>query len=67
MLMDSEHVSAVGRRKRAAGQEAAPIPVPHSPESDGISPLLAQYAKRTRELLLLVDFTLGVPSFSLSS
>ena len=53
VFIDSERLSAVGRS--------------HSPESDGLSPLLAQYAKRTRELLQLVDFTLGVPSFSLSS
>ena len=51
---------------RAAGQEATPVHGPHSLESDGLSPLLAQYAKRTRELLKLMDFTLGVPSFCLS-
>ena len=67
VFIDSKRVLAVGRRMRAAGQEATPVPGPHSPESDGLSPLLAQYAKRTRELLQLVDFTPGVPSFSLSS
>ena len=50
-FIDSERLSAVGRRMRAAGQEAIPIPGPHSPESDGLSLLLAQYAKRTREWL----------------
>ena len=64
---DSERLAVVWCRKRAAGQDTTPIPGPHSPESDGLSPHLAQYAKRTRELLQLVDFTLGVPSFSLSS
>ena len=67
VFIDSECLSAVGRHMRAAGQEATPLPVPHSPESDCLFPLLAQYAKRTRELLQLVDFTLGVHSFSLSS
>ena len=67
VFLDSDRLSAVGRRMHAAGQETTPVPGPHSPESDGLSPLLAQYAKRTRELLQLVDFTLGVPSFSLSS
>ena len=66
IFLDSERLSAVGRRLRAAGQETTPVPGPHSPESDGLSPLLAQYAKQTCELLQLVDFTLGVPSFSLS-
>ena len=61
VFLDSERLSAVGRRMRAAGQEATPLPGPHSPESDGLSPLLAPYAKRTRELLQLVDFTLGSP------
>ena len=67
VFIDRERLSAVGRRMCAAGQEATPVPGPHSPESDGLSPLLAQYAKQTRELLQLMDFTLGVPSFSLSS
>ena len=67
VFLDSERLSAVGRRMRAAGQETTPVLGPHSPEGDGLSPLLAQYAKRTRELLQLVGFTLGVPSFSLSS
>ena len=67
VFLDSERLLAVGRHMLAAGQEATPIPGPHSPESDGLSPHLAQYAKRTRELLQLVGFTLGVPSFSLSS
>ena len=52
---------------RAAGQEPSPVPGPHSLESDGLFPLLSQYAKWTRKLLQLLDFTLGVPSFSLSS
>ena len=67
VFLDSERLSAVGRRMRAAGQDTTPIPGPHSPEGDGLPPLLAQYAKRTRELLQLVGYTLGVPSFSLSS
>ena len=67
VFLDSERLSAVGRRMRAAGQDTTPVPGPHSPEGDGLPPLLAQYAKRTRELLQLVGFTLGVPSFSLSS
>ena len=67
VFLDSERLSAVGRRMRAAGQDTTPVPGPHSPEGDGLSPLIAQYAKRTRELLQLVGFTLGVPSFSLSS
>ena len=67
VFIDSECLSAVGRRMRAASQEATLVPGPHSPEGDGLPPLLAQYAKRTRELLQLVDFTLGVPSSSLSS
>ena len=67
VFLDSERVLAVGRRMRAAGQETTPVLGPHYPESDGLSPLLAQYAKRTRKLPQLVDFTLGVPSFSLSS
>ena len=67
MLLDSERLSAVGRRMRAAGQNATPLPSPHYPESDGLSPHLVQYAKRTREQLQLVAYTLGVPSFSLSS
>ena len=67
VFLDSERLSAVGRRMRAAGQDATPVPGPHSPEGDGLPPLLAQYAKRTRELLQLVGYTLGVPSFSLSS
>ena len=67
VFLDSERLSAVGRRMRGAGQDTTPVPGPHSPEGDGLPPLLAQYAKRTRELLQLVDFTLGVPSFSLSS
>ena len=66
-LFDTEHLSAVGRRMRAAGQEATPLPGPHSPESGGLSPIWAKYAKRIRELLQLVDLTLGVPSFPLSS
>ena len=52
---------------RVAGQEAASVPSPHYPESDGLSPLLERYAKGTRELLQLMDFTPGVPSYSLSS
>ena len=67
VFLDSERLSAVGRRMRAAGQDTTPVPGPHSPEGDGLPPLLAQYAKRTRELLQLVGYTLGVPSFSLSS
>ena len=67
VFLDSERLSAVGRRMRAAGQNTTPVPGPHSPEGDGLPSLLAQYAKRTRELLQLVGFTLGVPSFSLSS
>ena len=67
VFLDSERLSAVGRRIRAAGQDTTPVPGPHSPEGDGLPPLLAQYAKSTRELLQLVGFTLGVPSFSLSS
>ena len=67
VFLDSERLSAVGRRMRAAGQDTTPVPGPHSREGDGLPPLLAQYAKRTRELLQLVGFTLGVPSFSLSS
>ena len=67
VFLDSERLSAVGRHMRAAGQDTTPVPGPHSPEGDGLPPLLAQYAKRTRELLQLVGFTLGVPSFSLSS
>ena len=51
VFIDSERLPAVGRRMRAAGQEATPVPGPHSPESDGLSPLLAQCAKRTCELL----------------
>ena len=61
VFLDTERLSAVGRRMRAAGQDATPIPGPHSPDGDGLPPLLAQYAKRTRELLQLVDFTLGSP------
>ena len=64
VFMDSERLLAVGRRMHVAGQEATPIPGPHSPESDRLPLLLAQYAKRTRELLELVDFTLEVPTFS---
>ena len=67
VFLDSERLSAVGRRMRAADQDTTPVPGPHSPEGDGLPPLLAQYAKRTRELLQLVGYTLGVPSFSLSS
>ena len=67
VFLDSERLSAVGRRMRAAGQDTTPVPGPLSPEGDGLPPLLAQYAKRTRELLQLVGYTLGVPSFSLSS
>ena len=67
VFLDSERLSAVGRRMLAAGQDTTPVPGPHSPEGDGLPPLLAQYAKRTRELLQLVGFTLGVPSFFLSS
>ena len=62
VFLQSERLSAVGRP-----MGVTPIPAPRSPESDGLSSLLAQYAKRTRELLQLVDFTLGVPSLSLSS
>ena len=64
VFLDSERLSAVGRRMRAAGQDTTPVPGPHSPEGDGLPPLLAQYAKRTRELLQLVGYTLGVPSLS---
>ena len=67
VLVGSERLSAVGRRMRAADQDTTPVPGSHSPEGDGLPPLLAQYAKRTRELLELVGFTLGVPSFSLSN
>ena len=67
VFLNGERLSGEERRMRAAGKETIPVPGPHSPESDGLSPLLAQYAKRTRELLQLVEFTLGVPSFSLSS
>ena len=42
VFMDSERLSAVGRRMRAAGREATPIPGSHSPESDGLCLLLAQ-------------------------
>ena len=51
VFIDSEHLSAVGRRMLAAGQEATPVPGPHSPESDGLCSLLAQYAKRTCQVL----------------
>ena len=54
VFLDSERLSAVGRRMRAAGQDTTPVPGPHSPEGDGLPPLLAQYAKRTRELLQLM-------------
>ena len=67
VFLDSERLSAVGHRMRAAGQDTTPVPGPRSPEGDGPPPLLAQYAKRTRELLQLVGYTLGVSSFSLSS
>ena len=67
VFLDSERLSAVGRRMRAAGHDTTPIPGPHSLEGDGLPPLLAQYAKSTRELLQLAGFTLGVPSFSLSN
>ena len=67
VFLDSERLAAVGRRMRAADQDTTPVPGPHSPEGDGLPPLLAQYAKRTREVLQLVDFTVRVPSFSLSS
>ena len=67
VFLDSERLSAVGRRMRVASQDTTPVPGPHSPEGDGLPPSLAQYAKRTRELLQLAGFTLGVPSFSLSS
>ena len=59
-FLDNEHLSAVGRRMRVASQDTTLLG-PHSPESDGLFPQLAQYAKRMRELL--VDFTLRVPSF----
>ena len=36
--MDGKRLSAVGRRMRAAGQEAYPIPGSHSPKCDGLSP-----------------------------
>ena len=52
---------------RAGSQDTTPVPGPHSPEGDPPPPLLAQYAKRTREVLQLVAFTVGVPSFSLPS
>ena len=61
VFLNSERLLAVRRPMRAAGQKATPLPGPHSSESDGLSPLLAQFAKRSRELLQLVDFTLGVP------
>ena len=67
VFLDSERLWAVGRRMRAAGHDTTFVPGPHYPEGDGLPPLLAQYAKRTRALLQLVGFTLGVPSFSLSS
>ena len=43
VFMDNEHLLVVGRRMRAAGQDTTPIPGPHSPESNGLSPHLAQY------------------------
>ena len=67
VFLDGKGLSAVGCRMRAVGQVATPLPGFHSPKSNSLSPLLAQYAKRTRELLQLVDFSLGVPSFSLPS
>ena len=52
VLLDSERLSAVGRRMRAAGQDTTPLTGPHSSEVDAPPPLLAQYAKRTRGLHL---------------
>ena len=51
VFFDSERLSVVGRRVRAAGQKATLVSGPHSRESDGLSPLVAHYAKRTRDLL----------------
>ena len=67
VFLDSECMSIVGRRMREANQDTFPILGPHSLESDGLSPHMAQNAKRTRELLHLVYFDLGVPTLSLSS
>ena len=41
VFLDSERLSAVGRCMRAAGQDTTPVPGPHSPEGDGLPPLLA--------------------------
>ena len=67
MFLDSESPLAVGRRMRAASHDTTPLPRPHSRESDGLPPHLAEYATRTRELLHLVDFTLRGLCFSLFS
>ena len=50
-FLDREHLSVVGHRMRAAGEDTTPIPGPHSLDSDILLPLLAQYAKQTHELL----------------
>ena len=55
------------RAMRAECPETSPVPGPHYLEGDGLSHLLAQYAKRIRELLQLVDFTGEVPPLSRSS
>ena len=38
VFLDSERLSAVGRRMRAAGQDTTPVPGPHSPEGDAPPP-----------------------------
>ena len=42
VFLDSERLSAVGRRMRAAGQDTTPVPGPHSPEGDGLPPAPAR-------------------------
>ena len=41
VFLDSERLSAVGRRMRAAGQDTTPIPGPHSLDGDDLPPILA--------------------------
>ena len=38
VFLDSERLSAVGRRMRAAGQDTTPVPGPHSLEGGGLPP-----------------------------
>ena len=67
VFLDGERLSVVGCSMQAAGRDATPIPSPHSLESNHLSPFWAQYNKQTSQLFQLVDFTLGVPTFSLST